>query len=205
MQNSYSRSGAFPAQNNWAHRPAYRASAGFTLVELVVVTAIAAILMSVAVPAVGSFRAKLDVRTATDSLVSSLLFTRREAIMRNTRVVMCKSSDGRECATTNGWEQGWIVFLDTNGNRMVHSEESEPETVLLRQAATPTVNIKLKDSSSIENFIAYNSLGLTFQNASMAVCTMSGPATEARKVVLSAGRPRVERLRASDAQDGLTC
>jgi type IV fimbrial biogenesis protein FimT len=161
---------------------------GFTLIELMVVVAIAATLMSLAAPSIGAFRTQLELRSVTDSIFTSLLFTRREAIMRSSRVVMCKSSDGSQCASTGGWEQGWIVFQDVDNT----DDVSGSDTVLLRQTAAPLVQIAV--TSAFANRIAYNSLGMGSQIGHMTVCTLATSISEKRKVVLSAGRPRVEPM-----------
>ena len=158
---------------------------GYTLLELCVAGAIVAILMSLAAPLIGAFRAQMQLRTATNSMLSSLNFTRREAIMRNVQVVMCKSSDGLQCMETGGWEQGWIVFQDANNDRRVNSVQD----VLLRQLAAPSV--KITTNTPVSKAVVYNSLGISFNNGTFTVCALSVDPTEQRAIVLSAGRPRV--------------
>ena len=159
---------------------------GYTLVELCVAGAIVGILMSVAAPSIGAFRTQMQLRTVTDSIFSSLNFTRREAIMRNIQVVMCKSSDGLQCVETGGWEQGWIVFQDANNDRRVNSGQD----VLLRQLAAPSV--KIKTNTPVSKAVSYNGLGISFNNGTFTVCTPSAALAEQRAVVVRSGRPRVE-------------
>jgi len=71
---------------------------GFTLLELAVAGAIVAVLLTVAVPSVAAFRTQLQLKAATNSLFNSVLFARREAVLRNMRVVVCKSQGGAQCA-----------------------------------------------------------------------------------------------------------
>ena len=89
---------------------------GFTLIELLVVVALVAILQLLAVPALVSMATSMNLTTAVNSLFSSLILARSEAIKRNSRAVVCKSGNGNTCITTGGWEQGWIVFHDVNNN-----------------------------------------------------------------------------------------
>ena len=159
---------------------------GYTLIELCVAGAIVGILMSVAAPSIGAFRTQMQLRTVTDSIFSSLNFTRREAIMRNIQVVMCKSSDGLQCVEAGGWEQGWIVFQDANNDRRVNSFQD----VLLRQLAAPSV--KIITNTPVSKAVAYNGMGISFNNGTFTVCTPSPALAQQRAVVVRSGRPRVE-------------
>lgn len=170
---------------------------GYTLVEVSVVVAIVALLIALAGPSIGAFRAKQQLRTVTDSIFSSLLFTRQEAIMRNVRVVMCKSGDGKQCVKTGGWEQGWIVFQDLNNNATVDIAD----TVLLRQSGDRMAKITSK--TTISNYVSYTGLGVSahtsgaFQSGTMTVCLPSKFPVELRNIVVSpGGRARVNVLAA---------
>ena len=159
---------------------------GYTLVELCVAGAIVSILLSLAAPSIGAFRTKMQLKTVTESIFNSLNFTRREAIMRNMPVVMCKSSDGLECVETGGWEQGWIVFQDANNDRQVDSFQD----VLLRQVAAPAV--KITTNTPVSKAVSYNGMGISFNHGTFTVCAPSVAVAEQRAVVVRAGRPRVE-------------
>ena len=73
--------------------------AGFTLIELLVVVALAAILQSLAAPALSGMVNSMRLTTAVNSLLSSLHLARSEAIKRNSRAVVCKSASGDACTT----------------------------------------------------------------------------------------------------------
>lgn len=79
---------------------------GFTLVELMVVVAVLAVLQTLAAPAFSGLVSSMRLSTAANSLFSSLLLARSEAIKRNSRAVVCKSATGYACTTSGGWEQG---------------------------------------------------------------------------------------------------
>jgi type IV fimbrial biogenesis protein FimT len=92
---------------------------GFTLIELMVVVAIAAILMAVAVPSFRDVTERNRVSTQVNTFVGDLQLARSEAIKRGLAVSLCASSDGGSCLDNNAWNRGWIMFVDpaTSGNR----------------------------------------------------------------------------------------
>ena len=91
---------------------------GFTLTELLIVIAIAAILAAVAVPSFKNMNRNMAVRSAADELVVGVQFARSEAVRANRTVSL--SLNGRT----------WQVFMDTNGNRTRDDHEE-----LLREGA----------------------------------------------------------------------
>ena len=66
--------------------------AGFTLIELLVVVALVVTLQSLAAPAFSAMVSSMRMTSAVNSLFSSLLLARSEAIKRNSRAVVCKSA-----------------------------------------------------------------------------------------------------------------
>ncbi|MEE4379215.1 MAG: GspH/FimT family pseudopilin, partial [Candidatus Competibacteraceae bacterium] len=81
---------------------------GFTLLELMVTMAIAAIVLTVAVPSFQGIILNNRIASHTNDFASSLNLARSEAVKRARRTVLCKSSDGATCDTSSaGWEQGW--------------------------------------------------------------------------------------------------
>ncbi|HSC67495.1 MAG TPA: GspH/FimT family pseudopilin [Cellvibrio sp.] len=85
---------------------------GFTLIELMITLAVAAIVLGIAVPSFNS--TILDSRSAAlgSELTVAVNFARAEAVKRATRVSICPSSDGAACLTSGDWAKGWLVFTD---------------------------------------------------------------------------------------------
>ena len=93
---------------------------GFTLIEFAVVMAIVGILVSLAVPSIVSFTANSEVRSTASSIVGDIGLARAEALRTRGAVTMCARS-GSTCGTD--WTQGWIIFVDTNGNQTLDAGE----------------------------------------------------------------------------------
>lgn len=173
-----------------------RQPGGFTVVELMVVVAIAAVLVAVGVPSWLAFAEKLQLSAASDAFVAGLHLARSEAVKRNDRVALCKSADGFACVATGGWDQGWIIFQDDNNNGT--REGSEP--ILRRQQALPP-SLRLSGNLQVAQYVSFVPSGATrlvgggFQAGTLTVCWESGRTAEARQIILNAaGRPRVRAL-----------
>lgn len=183
------------AQSRTARSLPQRMAPGFTLVELLVTIAIAALLLAAAIPTLSGVAKSIRLSAASNTFVSGLYLARLEAIKRNGRVVLCKSADGVGCASTGGWEQGWMVFHDTNNNGA--RDGSEP---VIRRESALAASLRLSGNQNVSRYVSFTPSGMTrligggFQAGTLTVCNYSAEAGEAREIVLNAvGRPRVQR------------
>lgn len=173
---------------------------GTTLLELMVVLAVSAILLTVGIPSFAAFIDASRLTGATNALVSSLHLARSEAIKRNARAVMCPSVTGTSCAGSGGWHQGWIVFHDANNN----AARDAAESVILRQPSMPE-GFRLTGNTPVSRYISYSPTGSArmisgaFQAGTLTVCRESPAQSEARQIIISStGRPRtVKKVLAS--------
>lgn len=108
---------------------------GFTAVELMVVVGIIAVLVALAGPSFTLMIESWRVRDATESLRSTMLFARSEAIKRGGGVAIHKLPNAGNCTSPNSnqdWDCGWVVCQDTNNNGACGA--SEP---VLQRVETP--------------------------------------------------------------------
>ena len=100
---------------------------GFTAIELMVVVSIIAVLAALAGPSFTQMIESWRVRDATESLRSTLLFARSEAIKRGGQIAIHKLPNNTNgCTTASGtrdWDCGWNVCEDTNDNGACNASE----------------------------------------------------------------------------------
>lgn len=128
---------------------------GFTLVELLTALAIAAILMTLAAPSFQRMLQRQRVNTTANDFFAAINLARSEAIQRGARVDLVPL-DGAD------WAQGWVVFVDANGNQKPDADE---KIVFSHGPAPDGVIIKAALTDSKVQYLAYNGTGRTRTNA----------------------------------------
>ncbi|MES2491530.1 MAG: GspH/FimT family pseudopilin [Pseudomonadota bacterium] len=100
-------------------------NAGFSLIELLTVLLITGILSLIALPSFASLIHNNRIVSESNSLLSTLMLTRSEAIKSRKPVTLCKSRDGKSCSTSAAldWNHCAIMFVDDNSNRALDEGE----------------------------------------------------------------------------------
>lgn len=95
-----------------------RGERGYTIMELVVSTALLAVLIQLAIPQLGQLLSGWQRDQVTRAMTNHLMLARSEAIRWSQRVVMCSSRDGLQCTNSSDkeWKSGWLVFQDIDNN-----------------------------------------------------------------------------------------
>lgn len=172
-----------------------RGAAAFTLVEMAVALAVLALTVRLAMPGVESTLHSMRLRTAASSFMDHLHLARSEALHRNRRVALCKSSDGHHCTSEGGWEQGWIAFEDAD----VDGVRADTEELVGRQEAL-SPGLRLSGNHQVQSYVSYDGRGVArlpngaFQAGTLTLCRVGAADGDARQVVINAvGRARLQR------------
>lgn len=174
-------------------RPSGRNSCrGFTLLEALVVVAVLGILVGLTAPAMTGMRARHQLQAQAESFLDSLVLARSEALRRQQRITLCAKAAQGLCDAGGQWQQGWLVFVDSNNSGLRESGELLLET---REALPEAVQVGV--SNTVKTYFSYNAEGrsATASGAFMAgtwrFCLRSS--TRAWRVVGNAlGKPRIE-------------
>jgi len=131
---------------------------GFTLLELLIVVGIAGILMAVAVPNMREFVLNERLTGQINVLLSHLSLARSEAVKRNQAVIVCVSKDGEKC-TPGDWEDGWIVFVDSDASGDYTTDEE-----ILRYRQELEGDNTLTSSGNIGTLLRFSNKGYAIDN-----------------------------------------
>lgn len=154
-------------RRRFANRNLQRIS-GFTLIELMIVLAVAGILATIGVPAMQHMIASNRLTIETNDLITDLNLTRSEAIRSGQPATLCKSSSGKNCESKAEWHQGWIVFRDNNGNHLLDNNET-----IVRRHGALTQNTTLKLNA--KHFVLFEADGQpNGQNGTFALRNSAG-------------------------------
>lgn len=162
---------------------------GFTLVEMMITLAIAAISITLAVPGFQSMIERNRVAASINNFVSHLHHARAEAIKIGEWVMLCPSNNGASCISDyTQWGRGYIEFVDENRDRARGDDEQ-----VLGYFQGDEKAITIHSSSSHRKTIAYRPSGRAWSfNTTVRFCA-ENDAKHNRTVIISAtGRPRVD-------------
>ena len=164
----------------------FNASRGFTLIELITVLAIVAIALGIGIPSVAAVIQTNRMAVAMNSLSGSFAYARSEAITRNHETIICKSRDGSFCTTKGGWEQGWIIYHDQNGNEKRDEEET---LVRVQNALPPGIEVNFSAFRS-KHYVHYWPTGFTKMNGTFTFCQANSPLRPKALILNKVGRIR---------------
>lgn len=167
---------------------------GFTLIEAMIVLAVASILLCIAVPACASLLARTRAAAARAALLSSLTQAIRHAAVTGSEVVLCPA-DGTDCRNDWDWSGGWIAYADIDGDRT----HDAGETLLHAEPALGT-GVRLLTSKGRRRLVFQPNGGNAGSNATFTLCDGRGAASAVALVLANDGRLRAGKPTASAAR-----
>src|SRR5690349_25053520 len=120
---------------------------GFTLLELLIGLAIAAIALALAIPGLGRWLAEQQLQDRADALLRGLDLARSEAIRTGSRVDVCPA--GLRCGGgALPWESGWVVIAD--------AARADGPAIAGERASPP--NVTIRGNRPVADYVSYTSL-----------------------------------------------
>lgn len=128
---------------------------GFTIIEMIITVALLAVMLGVAVPGFSSLFANNKLTEVSNRFLSSMIFARSEAINRNDSVSMCLLNDaGNGCDNDGRWEDGWMIWVDTNSSNTFNVGEE-----IAVEAPLPNNYTLRADNNNFTNSITFSPAG----------------------------------------------
>lgn len=158
---------------------------GFTLIDLMIALAVAAILLTAGIPALGGFIAAQRIAGTSNLLVTDLNFARMRAISGYHEVALCPSTDGRYCSGGNRWESGWIVFIK-------RGDEWNPDTAAdILRVSEPRAAVQISSTRPHSRFLPDGrAAGFPF---TLTTCDPARPDRTRDVIVSNTGRVRGQK------------
>ncbi|MCB1986530.1 MAG: GspH/FimT family pseudopilin [Burkholderiales bacterium] len=161
---------------------------GFTVIELLVTLSVAGILLAVAAPSYREFVQESRISAQSNSILSSIMLTKSEAIKRNSPATICPSTSGTACTGGTIWSNGWIVFADANSDGVVDAGEE----IIQVGAAFPDGNTLQTGPGDLRVTFSANGFSMGF-NSTFSLCDGRGAAHSRALILSNQGRMRTEK------------
>ena len=171
-------------------------TAGFTLFELLLTIGVAALATALSLPALGDVVARNRIRVETNALYHALHRGRRESIMRNQYVSLCKTANGIVCDPSLGWDVGWMVFVDADQD--FPPQRDAGETLVQYHRPGATVRILAN-----RNAFVIRTARRRTTNGSFLFCDETNRTDGLGLIVSYTGRPRTVPV--TDVAGRLSC
>ncbi|MFV0278023.1 MAG: GspH/FimT family pseudopilin [Parahaliea sp.] len=162
---------------------------GITLLELLVVLAMGAVVLSLGVPSLQQLTHTLRGRLEANRLHGAVQLARNEAATRNAAVSLCPSSyaSGGALRCEGTYDSGWLVLSgDTTA--------PEPGNLLRVYPPPPSgYSIQTRSGVPATRELIYSSDGATRRNATFTVCPPARQSRHWSLVINRVGRARLAR------------
>jgi type IV fimbrial biogenesis protein FimT len=156
---------------------------GMTLVELMITLAVAAILISVAVPSFNTMIRNHRLSTQANEMIAAIHLARSEAVKRNINVSFCRAASDTATVCSNGdstdnWTN-WIILAGGNVIRR-NAINSHGGSLLVRSDLTSNTLILSPEGLSYAG-------GSLASNQQISVCVTNSSNNNRRIISMSAG------------------
>ena len=156
---------------------------GFTLIELMIVMAIFALILSFGIPQYNTLVMNGRISSKTNELQGLLQLARSEAVTNRVQTLVCGSTDQTNC-NTNNWEQGVIAFRNRDGNGIAAADE----LIRVIPAATDAITIRGPNGS-----LRYLTDGTMTGSQTIRICDSRGVNSSRQVFINTSGQSRTHQ------------
>lgn len=169
----------------------YNRNRGFTLIELIVVLAIAGILSGLMLPSLSALMGRHQSTSAVNRLVHAINFTRHAAVQFRIPTTLCAAKSDNRCG--GNWHEELIVFSDSNKNARMDGRDYLIRSI---EPVGETGTVKWRSFRN-RQYLQMTPRGYTnFQNGNFVYCPADEDPTLTRQVIINMqGRVRVLHAR----------
>jgi type IV fimbrial biogenesis protein FimT len=180
-----------------------RTQLAFTLMELMIVLAIAGVLVTLTVPNLQKFLKNNKMTAVANDMLTSLTLARNESIKLQQPVAVCASTNPKAAnptCSTGTYSSGWVVWVDVDNNGLHNAGE---RVLSAHEALDPVISTGADNSylvSYAATGFAQTSPGGRATTTQIAMCDdrhnvqTLGTQSAARAVtIVQTGRARVTR------------
>ena len=171
------------------HRTMARRSTGFTVIELLMVMAIAAVLLAVGMPSFVEFTRETRAGSTMSSLTGDIQLARSEAVKRNARVLFCAraSATSTSCSgapAAGTWMNGWLVCYDQNADGVCDaSTAADPNPIRVQGALSAPLSLSGPAATLVFFPVGSASAGATFTVTGSTSTTRSATVAPSGSIV----------------------
>ncbi|MEX2366492.1 MAG: GspH/FimT family pseudopilin, partial [Pseudohongiellaceae bacterium] len=165
--------------------PVMKQQTGFTIIELMITVAVGGILLAVAMPSFNNLVKNNCMTTNSNSFVSSVQYTRNQAVRLRQPVNMTGSN---AADADNEWGTGWVVWQDADNDGSMDAGEE------LRVSQLGCELTTIDETGDIDT-ITYRPTGfldIALAGATFDICDDRTGETGRQITISATGRPSIE-------------
>ena len=161
---------------------------GFTLVELIITIAVAAILLAIGAPSLNNLYQTIRTDMGSRKIQQVLTYARGQAITLRQNITVCHLTENR---CDNSWGDGLTVFVDMNTNNELDGNDMDLRHI---DSFHSSDNIKTGKTA-----VSFQADGLAFNsNTTITYCVKNYSSVSPKSVVISrSGRIKLKEEKAS--------
>ena len=151
---------------------------------MLVTLAIATTLIVIGVPMLAGSVSRSRQAVEINALFHAIHLARKESIVRRRPVSLCPSIDGERCVPGRDWSDGWILFVNEDGDQPPMLDDGE--AILDRHSTSEGMRV-----TANRRGFTLRAIHRRATNGTFVVCDAVGRIRPKALVVSWTGRPRV--------------